>query len=163
VAAYRKFAAIVRSPEMAEVIADPFPASYSDKVRQFGKISPLNRFLTNVAARFLDGPDWMRREFLRQFVMEGPSLDDLLGDNDALEAFIRKTTCGTWHASASCRMGDENDPMAVVDPEGRVRGVDGLRIADASIFPVICCANTSLPVMMVAQKISHAIIAARRG
>lgn len=162
VSAYRKFAAIVRSPEMAEVIADPFPASYSDKVRQFGRITPLNRFLTGIAARFLDGPDWMRREFLRKFVMEGPGLDDLLADNDALEAFIRKTTCGTWHASASCRMGDENDPNAVVDPAGRVRGIDGLRIADASIFPVICCANTSLPVMMVAQKISHEVIAARR-
>jgi 5-(hydroxymethyl)furfural/furfural oxidase len=146
---------------MATVITDPFPASYSDKVRQFGRITPKNRFLTNVAAKMLDGPDWLRRRLLRDFVMEGPTLDDLISDPEQLEQFIRKTACGTWHASASCRMGAEDDPMAVVDPKARVRGISGLRVADASIFPVICCANTSLPVMMVAQKISQEIIAAR--
>lgn len=162
VAAYYKFVAIVNSPEMATVITDPFPASYSDKVRQFGRITPRNRFLTNVAAKLLDGPDWLRRRILRDFVMEGPTLDDLVADRERLEQFIRTTACGTWHASASCRMGAEDDPMAVVDPRARVRGIAGLRVADASIFPVICCANTSLPVMMVAQKISHEIISARR-
>lgn len=163
VAAYRKFAAIVVSDEMKAVISEPFPASYSDKVRQFGRITPKNRLLTSAAARLLDGPAWLRKTILRNFVMEGASLEQLLADDEALEAFIRKTTCGTWHASASCRMGAAEDPMAVVDETGRVRGVDGLRIVDASIFPAIPCANTSLPVMMVAEKISDAVIGARKG
>lgn len=161
VAAYRKFAAIAVSSELADVISDPFPASYSDKVRQFGRITPRNRFVTDVAARLLDGPAWLRTAILRKFVMEGPTLEELLIDDEALEGFIRSTTCGTWHAAASCRMGAAEDLLAVVDETGRVRGVEGLRIADASIFPVIPSANTSLPVMMVAEKISDAVIAAR--
>ena len=49
--------------------------------------------------------------------------------------------------------------MAVVDAEGRVRGVDGLRVVDASIFPVVPCANTNFPVLMAAEKIADAMLA----
>ena len=56
-------------------------------------------------------------------------------------------------------MGREDDPMAVVDAEGRVRGVGGLRVVDASIFPVVPCANTNFPVLMAAEKIADAMLA----
>jgi 5-(hydroxymethyl)furfural/furfural oxidase len=79
-------------------------------------------------------------------------------DDDALEDFIRKAVIGVWHASCSCRMGADDDPMAVTDPQGRVRGVQGLRVADASVFPVVPRANTNFPVLMVAEKISDAIL-----
>lgn len=46
-------------------------------------------------------------------------------------------------------MGRADDPMSVVDPEGRVKGVQGLRVVDASIFPVVPCANTNVPVLNV--------------
>ena len=59
---------------------------------------------------------------------------------------MRKATIGVWHASCSCRMGRADDPMAVVDTQGRVKGVQGLRVVDASIFPVVPCANTNFPV-----------------
>jgi 5-(hydroxymethyl)furfural/furfural oxidase len=49
--------------------------------------------------------------------------------------------------------------MAVVDNTGRVRGVQGLRVVDASIFPVVPCANTNFPVMMTAERIADAILA----
>jgi 5-(hydroxymethyl)furfural/furfural oxidase len=159
-AAYRKFAAIAKSPEMAAVVSDPFPASYSDKVRQFGRLTPRNRFLTKVAAQMLDGPAFLRRTILRNFVMEGATLEALLADDTQLEQFIRKTTCGTWHASASCRMGADSDPLAVLDENAKVRGVSGLRVADASIFPVTPCANTSLPTMMVAERVSDLVLKA---
>jgi 5-(hydroxymethyl)furfural/furfural oxidase len=51
-------------------------------------------------------------------------------------------------------MGSEDDPMAVTSPSGEVRGVPGLRVVDASIFPMIPCANTNLPTMMIAEKIA---------
>jgi len=57
-------------------------------------------------------------------------------------------------------MGADDDPMAVTDHQARVRGVYGLRVVDASIFPVIPCANTNFPTMMVAEKIADAILAA---
>jgi 5-(hydroxymethyl)furfural/furfural oxidase len=54
-------------------------------------------------------------------------------------------------------MGRDDDPMAVVDAQGRVRGVRGLRVVDASIFPVVPCANTNFPVLMTAEKIAEAM------
>jgi 5-(hydroxymethyl)furfural/furfural oxidase len=82
-----------------------------------------------------------------------------MADDEALEAFVRKATIGVWHASCSCRMGADGDPMAVTDPEGRVRGVAGLRVVDASIFPLVPCANTNFPTLMAAEKIADAILA----
>jgi 5-(hydroxymethyl)furfural/furfural oxidase len=54
-------------------------------------------------------------------------------------------------------MGAADDPMAVTKPDGRVHGVEGLRVADASIFPNVPCANTHIPTIMVAEKIAAAI------
>ena len=79
-------------------------------------------------------------------------------DEEALEAFVRKAAIGVWHASCSCRMGAEGDPMAVTDSQGRVRGVEGLRVVDASIFPLVPCANTNFPTLMAAEKIADAIV-----
>ena len=56
-------------------------------------------------------------------------------------------------------MGRPEDPMLVVDRNGRVKGIEGLRVVDASIFPVVPCANTNFPTLMVAEKIADAIIA----
>jgi 5-(hydroxymethyl)furfural/furfural oxidase len=56
-------------------------------------------------------------------------------------------------------MGDDGDPRAVVDNEGRVRGVEGLRVVDASIFPVVPCANTNFPTLMTAEKIAASMTA----
>jgi 5-(hydroxymethyl)furfural/furfural oxidase len=92
-------------------------------------------------------------------VVEGFRIDQVLTDDAALEAFIRKATIGVWHASCSCRMGRPEDPMSVVDSNGRVKGIEGLRVVDASIFPVVPCANTNFPTLMSAEKIADAIIA----
>jgi 5-(hydroxymethyl)furfural/furfural oxidase len=79
-------------------------------------------------------------------------------DDEALEAFVRKAAIGVWHASCSARMGADGDSMAVTDPQGRVRGVEGLRVVDASIFPLVPCANTNFPTLMTAEKIAEAIV-----
>ena len=68
--------------------------------------------------------------------------------------------CGCWHPSGTCRMGRADDPMAVTDPTGRVYGVESLRVCDASIFPCVPRANTNIPTIMCAEKISDAIKAA---
>jgi 5-(hydroxymethyl)furfural/furfural oxidase len=54
-------------------------------------------------------------------------------------------------------MGRGDDPMAVVDTQGRVKGMQGLRVVDASIFPVVPCANTNFPTLMAAEKIAAAM------
>ena len=90
--------------------------------------------------------------------MEGFTLDGVCNDEEEAEAFIRKAAVGVWHASCTCRMGARNDAMAVTDSNGRVHGMDGLRVVDASIFPVVPCANTNLPTIMTAEKIAESIV-----
>ena len=154
----RRSAAMHLSPTMQAVTSDPFPASYSDKVRQVGVINRKNKLLTAAIAQLLEGPAALRSYLMRTLIMEGFTLDGLMRDDDQLEAFCRKAAVGVWHASCTCRMGSEDDPMAVTDPAGRVRAVDGLRVIDASIFPVVPCANTNFPVFMTAEKCAAAIL-----
>ena len=99
---------------------------------------------------------------IRNFILELAGLQRALWDEEQLEAYIRHATVGVWHCSCSCRMGSEDDPMAVTSPSGQVRGVHGLRVVDASIFPMIPCANTNFPTMMVAEKIADDIVNAER-
>jgi len=74
-----------------------------------------------------------------------------------LDAFIRQYTVSAFHPVGTCRMGDARDPGAVVDPQGRVHGLEGLRVADASIMPSIVSSNTNAPSMMIGEKLADAI------
>lgn len=103
------------------------------------------------------GPPRLNR--FAETTLEGPLLADLLADDDALERYLRTHVGGVWHASGTCRIGRTDDPLAVVDPAGRVLGVQGLRVADASVIPVIPTANTNLPTVMIAEKLSDLILA----
>ena len=156
---FRLAASLALSPPLAAVTTDPFPAAYSDRVRRIGVVNAKNRILTSIIAKFLDGPGFLRSAFIDRFVIEGFRFREVMEDEEALEAFIRKATIGVWHASCSCRMGADGDPMAVVDPAGRVRGVAGLRVVDASVFPVVPSANTNFPTLMTAEKMADAILA----
>jgi len=151
---FRKMATLQMSAPVRAVTDKPFPASYSDRVRKIGVVNAKNKVLTAIAAALMDGPAALRDYVIDSFVVEGFTFDQVMRDDDALEAFVRKSAIGVWHASCSCRMGRADDPMAVVDGQGRVKGVQGLRVVDASIFPVVPCANTNFPVLMTAEKIA---------
>jgi 5-(hydroxymethyl)furfural/furfural oxidase len=154
---FRKMAALQMSAPLKAVTDKPFPASYSDRVRRIGVVNAKNKFLTAIAAALMDGPATLRHYVIDRFVVEGFTFDEVMNDDEAMEAFVRKAAIGVWHASCSCRMGRPEDPMAVVDTQGRVKGVQGLRVVDASIFPVVPCANTNFPTLMAAEKIAEAM------
>lgn len=80
---------------------------------------------------------------------------DYQSDDEIIEAYDKFGTCG-YHAVGSCRMG--NDLASVVDPELRVRGVDGLRVMDTSIMPVIPSGNTNGPTMAMAWRAADIIL-----
>ncbi len=69
-----------------------------------------------------------------------------------IDGFISATAESVYHPVGTCRMGAEHDPGAVVDAAMRVRGVDGLRIVDASIMPTITSSNTAAPTIMIAER-----------
>ncbi|WP_353474839.1 choline dehydrogenase [Salipiger sp. H15] len=75
-----------------------------------------------------------------------------------LDAFIRAHAESAYHPCGSCRMGAASDPMAVVDPECRVIGVEGLRVADSSIFPQITNGNLNAPSIMTGEKAADHIL-----
>ena len=109
--------------------------------------------------RLLDGVEILREVFAQApfdrwrgaELTPGP---DVIG-RAALEAFVRRTADTVFHPVGTCRMGV--DPHAVVDAALRVRGVDGLRVADASVFPTIPSTNTAAPTMMVGEKAAELI------
>lgn len=80
---------------------------------------------------------------------------DVQSDEDILK-FIRETGQITHHMVGTCKMG--NDPAAVVDERLRVRGIEGLRVADASIMPTMPSGNTSIPCMMVGEKCADMVL-----
>jgi choline dehydrogenase len=84
--------------------------------------------------------------------LPGPGVE---GD-EAFKEYLRSTTATVYHPAGSCRMGV--DDSAVVTPDLKVRGIDGLRVADASIFPRLMGGNTNAPVVMVAEKAADMIL-----
>ena len=81
-----------------------------------------------------------------------------IADDDALDAFIRGAVESAYHPCGTCRMGGADDPGAVVDPQCRVIGVEGLRVADSSIFPRITNGNLNAPSIMVGEKAADHVL-----
>ena len=84
----------------------------------------------------------------------GPGVGD---DDAAIDAWVRRNAESAYHPSCTCAMGAADDPQAVTDGEGRVHGIDGLRVVDASIMPRIVNGNLNAPTIMIAEKVADAI------
>jgi len=86
---------------------------------------------------------------------EALSLEDAADDDASIDAFIRGNAESAYHPCGTCRMGGDAD--AVVDPECRVHGLEGLRVIDASVFPHITNGNLNAPTIMLAEKVADMI------
>ncbi len=106
---------------------------------------------------------------LARRILRAPSLarvisEELAPASDAevpdalLEAHVRTHAKTVYHPAGTCRMGADGDPQAVLTPELRVRGIDGLRVADASAFPTLMSGNTNAPVVMLAERCAASML-----
>ena len=83
--------------------------------------------------------------------------DSDIESDDALDTWMMKEATTGQHISGTCKMGPASDPMAVVGQNGRVHGIDGLRVVDASIMPDCIRANTNVTTMMIGERIADMV------
>ncbi|MBS9777432.1 MAG: choline dehydrogenase [Gammaproteobacteria bacterium] len=93
-------------------------------------------------------------EFSNGEIQPGKAVES---DSD-IDAWVRQNVESAYHPSCTCKMGTDNDEMAVVDTQCRVRGIESLRVVDSSIFPNITNGNLNAPTMMVAEKAADIIM-----
>lgn len=84
-----------------------------------------------------------------------------LSTNEEILDFIRKALITLWHAAGTCKMGKVGDADAVVDSRARVKGVSGLRVVDASVFPLLPPGHPQATVYAIAEKIAEDILMGR--
>lgn len=155
--ALRRGAEVLCDPGLLPGRAQVFPTSYTPRVARVARPGWGNALQRGALAALLEVAGPLRGALIHGLVTQGVTLRGLLADEADLEAFVRANVGGTWHASGTCRMGRATDPMAVTDAAGRVHGVAGLRVVDASVMPAIPCANTNLPTIMIAERMADLI------
>jgi choline dehydrogenase len=81
--------------------------------------------------------------------------DAELASDEALDEFLYREVSTSQHISCTCKMGPKSDPMAVVSQFGKVHGLEGLRVVDASIMPDCIRANTNVTTMMIGERVAE--------
>jgi 5-(hydroxymethyl)furfural/furfural oxidase len=137
-----------------------FPVKFSDRLRRLNRITPANRMKSTAIAALIDLVPPLARPIFSTLADRRVDLAALVRDDDALAEHIRQNVAGTFHPVGTCRMGAADDLQAVTDPVGRVRGIEGLRVIDASIMPTLPRGNTNIPTIMVAEKIAAEMLSA---
>jgi len=150
-------AATLISDEVSRITSNPFPTIYSERVSKLAEPTAMNRVLTRLVATILDSGSVARKFMINNVITAAPDLFHLLADEQAATDYVCGAVCPIWHVSGTCTMGDERNPMTVTTPDGRLIGAENVFVADASIMPTVTNANTNLPVLMVAERVSDAI------
>lgn len=115
-----------------------------------------------------DVPNWRRAIRLTREIFQQPAMADFKGDeiqpgealqsDEELDGWVRNNVESAYHPCGTCKIGSEGDPYAVLDSHCRVRGLDGLRVIDSSVFPSIPNGNLNAPTMMVAERVAASIM-----
>jgi len=155
----RFIAALFEAPALKKVTRTPFGGRLSPRARAASAVNFKNYVAMGAAGLLLDGPAPLRDAIIRGKISEAPDLPVLLGDDGVLEEYVRATAMGIKHLSCTCRMGGADDRKAVTLTDGRVKGMGGLRIVDASVMPNLPRCNTNLTTLMIAEKMSDKILA----
>ena len=107
------------------------------------------------ATAVLAAPAPLRRAMIGAAIKPGRLVADEAATYPISDDEILATTGSSFHPSSTCAIGAADNPMAVVDPQCRVYGVQGLRVADASVMPQIVSANTNMPTIMIGERVAE--------
>src|SRR3984957_4928322 len=135
-----------------------FPVKFNDRLRRLNRITPANRIKSAAIAGLIEAVPALAEPIFATLADRRVDLTALVEDDDALAGHIRDNVAGTFHPVGTCRMGAAGDRDAVTDAAGRVHGVAGLRVIDASIMPTVPRGNTNIPTIMVAEKLADAML-----
>ncbi|OOF05964.1 MULTISPECIES: choline dehydrogenase [Salinivibrio] len=115
-----------------------------------------------------DRQDWRDTIRLTREIMDQNAMNAFRGDeiqpgkdvqsDEAIDRWVKENVESAYHPSCTCKMGAEDDAMAVLDEQCRVRGIQGLRVVDSSVFPTIPNGNLNAPTIMVAERAADMIL-----
>jgi 5-(hydroxymethyl)furfural/furfural oxidase len=151
---FRRIVALVSSEPVGALCTTVFPVRFTDRIRQLNQLTRANTIKAAIIAGTLDAVPALADFVFGRLTGRRIDLAELVNDKAALADYIRNNVAGTFHVCGTCRMGRADDPDAVVDNSGRLRGISGLRVVDASIMPAIPRGNTNIPTIMLAEKIA---------
>ncbi|MGD0434322.1 MAG: GMC family oxidoreductase N-terminal domain-containing protein [Acetobacteraceae bacterium] len=154
VEAFLRMGRMFTAEPVSRYALDAFPSSFSERVAAISRPTGLNAVLTNVAAMLLDSAAPVRKFLIENVISEAPALTGLLADRAAAEEYVCSAVRSAWHPSCTCRMGADDDPMAVTNPSAAVIGTRNLYVADASIMPRVTRTNTNLPSIMIGERVA---------
>ncbi len=126
------------------------------------------RIIFNYISTEQDKQDWRDTIRLSREILNQPAMDAYRGEeiqpginitsDEDIDRWVRENVESAYHPSCTCKLGADDDPMAVLDSECKVRGIESLRVVDSSIFPTIPNGNLNAPSIMVAEKAADMIL-----
>ena len=160
---FRRAVEVLAHEKVRAMSGVTFPVKFTDRLRRLNRISTANKIQSALIAALIDLVPPLAVPIFSTLADRRVDLATLVKDDAALAEHIRENVAGTFHPVGTCRMGAASDRDAVVDTAGRVRGIAGLRVIDASIMPTVPRGNTNIPTIMVAEKISDQIVSEAGG
>jgi 5-(hydroxymethyl)furfural/furfural oxidase len=160
---FRRAVEVLAHEKVRAMSGVTFPVKFDDRLRRLNRITTANRIGSSIIAALIDLVPPLAGPIFSTLADRRVDLAALVEDDAALAEHIRQNVAGMFHPVGTCRMGAASDRHAVVDPAGRVRGIGGLRVVDASIMPTVTRGNTNIPTIMVAEKISAEMLSAGIG
>lgn len=148
---------LLAAPEFADCYHDAFILPPVMAANQFNRGGVRGHLLALGAKVALNSPSYISRVLLGRALKPGKWIANRAGQRRLSDDEILGAVAPMGHVASTCRMGQANDPDAVVDPHCRVIGLERLRVVDASIMPSVPSANTNLPTIMVAEKAADLI------
>lgn len=152
--------ALYESGPVRKVSGEAWLLADAGRAARFNQRSTLSALRAAIVAGLLDLAPASERRLLERS-QHFRAIHRLADAPDALLELVRTHVTGTGHVCGTCRIGRVDDADAVVDAVGRVHGIGGLRVVDASVMPTVPSGNTHIPTVMVAEKLADALRAER--